>query len=64
MIINQLDRLETKMNKIQGKADTRQKQITEVNTRIDKIQDKIQKGNSVLKAKISVLETEVRKLTG
>ena len=64
MIINQLDRLETKMNKIQGKAETRQKQITEVNTRIDKIQDKIQKGNSVLKAKISVLETEVRKFTG
>jgi peptidoglycan hydrolase CwlO-like protein len=64
MIINQLDRLETKMNKIQGKADTRQKQITEVNTRIDKIQDKIQKENSVLKAKISVLETEVRKFTG
>ena len=64
MIINQLDRLETKMNKIQGKAETRQKQITEVNTRIDKIQDKIQKENSVLKAKISVLETEVRKFTG
>ena len=64
MIINQLDRLETKMNKIQGKAETRQKQITEVNARIDKIQDKIQKGNSVLKAKISVLETEVRKFTG
>jgi peptidoglycan hydrolase CwlO-like protein len=64
LIINQLDRLETKMNKIQGKAETRQKQITEVNTRIDKIQDKIQKENSVLKAKISVLETEVRKFTG
>jgi peptidoglycan hydrolase CwlO-like protein len=64
MIINQLDRLETKMNKIQGKAETRQKQITEVNTRIDKIQDKIQKENSVLNAKISVLETEVRKFTG
>ena len=63
MIINQLDRLETKMNTIQGKAETRQKQITEVNTRIDKIQDKIQKENSVLKAKISVLETEVRKFT-
>jgi DNA-binding protein H-NS len=52
------------MNKIQGEAETRQKQITEVNTRIDKIQDKIQKDNSVLNAKISVLETEVRKLTG
>ena len=64
MIINQLYRLETKMNKIQGEAETRQKQITEVNTRIDKIQDKIQKENSVLKAKISVLETEVRKFTG
>jgi peptidoglycan hydrolase CwlO-like protein len=64
MIINQLDRLETKMNKIQGKAETRQKQITEVNTRIDKIQDKIQKENSVLNAKIAVLETDVRKLTG
>ena len=64
MIINQLYRLETKMNKIQGEAETRQKQITEVNTRIDKIQDKIQKDNSVLNAKISVLETEVRKLTG
>jgi peptidoglycan hydrolase CwlO-like protein len=64
MIINQLYRLETKMNKIQGEAETRQKQITEVNTRIDKIQDKIQKDNSVLNAKISLLETEVRKLTG
>ena len=64
MIINQLYRLETKMNKIQGEAETRQKQITEVNTRIDKIQDKIQKENSVLNAKISVLETDVRKLTG
>ena len=64
MIINQLDRLETKMNKIKGKAETRQKQITEVNTRIDKIQDKTQKENSVLSAKISVLETEVRKLKG
>ena len=64
MIINQLYRLETKMNKIQGEAETRQKQMTEVNTRINKIQDKIQKENSVLNAKISVLETEVRKLIG
>ena len=48
------------MNKIYGEAETRQIQITEVNTSIDKIQ----KENSVLSAKISVLETEVRKLTG
>ena len=57
LIIKQLDRLDTKINKIQDKTKARQKQI---NTRIDNIQ----KENSVLNAKVSVLQTDVRKLKG
>ena len=47
MIVNQLGRLETKINKIQEKTEAREKQITEINTRIDKIQEKnaIGRGN-------------------
>jgi hypothetical protein len=58
MIINQLDRLETTIIKIQDKTEARQ--ITGINTRIDNIQKK----NSVLNAKVLVLQTDVRKLKG
>ena len=60
LIINQLDRLDTKIIKIQDKTEARQNLITGINTRIDKIQ----KENSVLNAKVSVLQTDVRKLKG
>ena len=60
MIINQLDRLDTTIIKIQDKTEARQKQITGINTRIDNIQKK----NSVLNDKVLVLQTDVRKLKG
>ena len=60
LIINRLDKLDTKIIKIQDKSEARQKQITEINTRIDNIQ----KENSVLNAKVSLLQTVVRKLKG
>ena len=60
MIINQLDRLETTIIKIQDKTEARQKQITGINTRIDNIQKK----NAVLNAKVLVLQTDIRKLKG
>ena len=58
MIINKLDRLETTIIKIQDKTEARQ--ITGINKRIDNIQKK----NSVLNAKVLVLQTDVRKLKG
>ena len=60
MIVHQLNRLDTKIIKIQDKTEARQKQITGINTRIDNIQ----KENSVLNAKVSVLQTDVRRLKG
>ena len=56
----QITEINTKINKIQDKTEARQKQITGINTRIDNIQKK----NYILNAKVSVLQTDVRKLKG
>ena len=67
LIINQLERLDTKINKIQDEAKARQEQITGINTRIGQIQDKTkarQEQITVLNATVSVLQTDVRKLKG
>ena len=67
LLINQLERLDTKIAKIQEKTEVRQKLITKINKRIGQIQ-KENKGRrkqfSDINAKISVLQNDVRKLKG
>lgn len=67
LIINQLDKLDTKIVKIQEKTEVRQKQITEINKMIGQIQKENRgrrKQFSDINAKISVLQNDVRKLKG
>ena len=54
----QITGINTRIGQIQDQTKARQKQITGINTMIDNIQKK----NSVLNAKVSVLQTDVRKL--
>ena len=58
LIINQLDRLDTRIIKIQAKTEARQKQIAGINTRIGQIQDK----TKARQKQITEINTKINKI--